>query len=407
MLSQFYPPVAGGQERHVQGLAAALASRGHHVEVLTTATPALGSGASDEHVGDVTLRIHRARTTAQRVGRLYSDPERPHATPFPDLAMSRAVRDLLAWGSYDVVHAHDWIVQSALSPARRARVPVVLTLHDYSHVCATKRLVLNGTTCPGPAPSRCARCSAVQYGAVGPAIAVANYVAGTQRRRRIFEFIAVSNAVADSCGLGRSGVSFAVVPNFIPDSLVADRPPDTSSLAEGPILYAGDVTTDKGAAVLLQAYQMLDSPPELVLAGRNLLDKPDSVPPGVRMLGVVGHDTVMSLMSSARVVVVPSICADACPTVVLEAMATGRPVVASATGGIGDLVDDGTTGKLVPSADPDALAAAMESVLQSPESATALGRAGLERVRAFTASAVAAKVEAIYERALKWGGADA
>jgi glycosyltransferase involved in cell wall biosynthesis len=406
MLSQFYPPVAGGQERHVQGLAAALASRGHHVEVLTTATPSSGSGTSEETVGDVAVRIHRVRSTAQRFAGFYSDPERPHATPFPDRAMSRAVGDLLAAGSHDVVHAHDWIVQSALGPAGRARVPVVLTLHDYSHVCATKRLVLNGTTCPGPAPARCATCSAAHYGAIGPAVAAANYVAGIQRRRRISEFIAVSNAVAASCGLGRSGVSYSVVSNFIPDALVTERPPDTSSLAQGPILYAGDVTADKGAEVLLGAYQMLDSPPDLVMAGRNLLEKPDAVPPGVRLLGVVGHDTVMSLMSRARLVVVPSICADACPTVVLEAMATGRPVVGSATGGIGDLVDDGTTGKLVPSADPDALAAAMESVLRSPESATVLGRAGLERVRGFTASAVAAKVEAIYERALM-GRADA
>jgi glycosyltransferase involved in cell wall biosynthesis len=406
MLSQFYPPVAGGQEYHVQGLAAALAGRGHHVDVLTTATPSSGSGVSYENVGESTVLIHRARSTAQRVGSFYSDRERPHAPPFPDRAMSRAVGDLLAAGGHDVVHAHDWIVQSALSPARRAGVPVVLTLHDYSHVCATKRLVLNGTTCPGPAPARCARCSAAQYGAIGPAVAAANYVARTQRRRRIAQFIAVSNAVADSCGLGRSGVSYTVVSNFIPDALVAERPPDASALAEGPILYAGDVTADKGAEVLLDAYQMLDSPPELVLAGRNLLDKPDAVPPGVRVLGVVGHDTVMSLMSGARVVVVPSICADACPTVVLEAMARGRPVVASATGGIGDLVDDGTTGKLVPSADPDALAAAMESVLRSPASAAALGRAGLERVRGFTASAVAAKVEGVYERARMWRDAD-
>jgi glycosyltransferase involved in cell wall biosynthesis len=320
--------------------------------------------------------------------------------------MSRSVGDLLAAGRHDVVHAHDWIVQSALGPARRAGVPVVLTLHDYSHVCATKRLVLDGTTCPGPAPARCTKCSAAQYGTIGPAVAAANYLARLQRNRRISEFIAVSNAVADSCRLGRSGVSYSVVPNFIPDSLVAEHAPDSSSLAEGPILFAGDVTADKGAEVLLDAYRTLDAPPELVLAGRNLLEKPDAVPPGVRTLGVVGHDTVMSLMSSARLVVVPSICADACPTVVLEAMARGRPVVASAIGGIGDLVDDGTTGKLVPSADPNALAAAMESVLQSPESATALGRAGLERVRGFTASAVAAKVEAVYERALMWRGAD-
>ena len=88
---------------------------------------------------------------------------------------------------------------------------------------------------------------------------------------------------------------------------------------------------------------------------------------------------------------------DACPTVLLEAMAVGRPVVAAASGGIVDLVDDGVTGLLVPPGDPAALATALSTILDDPRRASAMGRAGLERVRPFTASAVVGRLEELYD----------
>jgi glycosyltransferase involved in cell wall biosynthesis len=101
------------------------------------------------------------------------------------------------------------------------------------------------------------------------------------------------------------------------------------------------------------------------------------------------------------VVIVPSIVLDACPTVVLEAMAAGRPVVASSSGGIVDLVEDGVTGTLVPPGDVVALARALTSMIEDPAMAMAMGRNGLERVRAYTASAIASQVESVYREAVR------
>ena len=84
-------------------------------------------------------------------------------------------------------------------------------------------------------------------------------------------------------------------------------------------------------------------------------------------------------MQTACVVVVPSIVPDCCPTVVLEAMAVGRPVVAAASGGIVDLVDDGVTGLLVPPGDPDALSTALSAVVDDRDTAAAMGREALAR----------------------------
>jgi glycosyltransferase involved in cell wall biosynthesis len=69
------------------------------------------------------------------------------------------------------------------------------------------------------------------------------------------------------------------------------------------------------------------------------------------------------------------------PISILEAMAAGLAVVASDVGGVSELVVDGTTGLLVPPADPDALAAALDRLLADPELRRRLGAAGLERAR--------------------------
>ncbi len=391
LLTQFYPPVAGGQEQHVRNLSHALAGRGHHVEVATIDTTGTEGPTLD---GAVT--VHRIRTTTQRVPRIYSDASRPHAMPIIDPALRAAIGRLLATGRFDILHAHDWSVGSALGPARRSRVPVVLTQHDYSHVCATKRFMRGDEVCAGPAPVACLRCASSWHGpVVGPGVAVANAVGRRSRRKHVDAFIPVSSVVARNTRLpGRS--PYAVIPNFVPDDLLLD---EASPRPDGPIVFIGDLSRDKGIEVLLEAHRLGGLPP-LVLAGRQLEHTPLVLPDDVELRGLLGHAEVMELMQTARIVVVPSIVPDCCPTVVLEAMAVGRPVVAASSGGIVDLVDPGVTGLLVPPDDTEALASALSTVADDPEAAAAMGRAALQRARLFTASAVVGRIEQLYERLL-------
>ena len=95
--------------------------------------------------------------------------------------------------------------------------------------------------------------------------------------------------------------------------------------------------------------------------------------------------------------VLPSICLDACPTTVLEAMASGRPVVATTTGGIAMIVD-GESGLLVPPGDEHNLAEAMARLLNDAGLRSRLAAGSQERVRQFTASAVAERLEGVYAR---------
>lgn len=400
LLAQFLPPVSGGEERHVWNLARALASRSHDVTLLGFATDAEVAGETTEEG----VRIVRVRTAASRLPVLYSDPQRPHALPLPDPVVSRAIRQELRTGRYDVVHAHNWIVNSALGPVARAGVPLAMTLHDYSHICATKRLMEYGKRrCPGPAPKRCFSCAADHYGLPNGVVTVtANAWSARRRAKGITKVAAVSSAVAEAVALPGEGwlhsarLDARVIHNFIPDEIVLDDIPPTAQ--DAPLLFVGDLSPDKGIQTLLDAYAVLDNPPRLVLAGRSTHEW--RFPGGADWVGPLPHAEVVGLFRSARAVVVPSVWADPCPTVVLEAMAAGRPVVAAASGGIVDMVVDGVTGRLVPPGDVPALAEALSHVLGDSQRAAAYGAAGRDRSREFTISAIVERIEQMYRDAV-------
>ena len=115
------------------------------------------------------------------------------------------------------------------------------------------------------------------------------------------------------------------------------------------------------------------------------------------------HDSLPSCYAAADVVVVPSVVdstgdRDGLPNVVLEAMASARPVVASDVGAIGTAVRDGVTGRLVPPGDPEALAAALAGLVDRPDLRLALGAEGRRVVeRGFDLAACTAAFRAALE----------
>jgi glycosyltransferase involved in cell wall biosynthesis len=109
------------------------------------------------------------------------------------------------------------------------------------------------------------------------------------------------------------------------------------------------------------------------------------------------RDDPHAVLRQLDVVALPS-WTEGLPLVVLEALAHGRPVVATPVGGTPELVTDGVTGLLVPPRDPHALAAALRRLLDDPELARRLGEAGRERVaQDFSASKMGQRVLEIYE----------
>jgi glycosyltransferase involved in cell wall biosynthesis len=176
--------------------------------------------------------------------------------------------------------------------------------------------------------------------------------------------IAASTALAESArGLG--AVQVRVIPSGV------DLPHEVGEEASPPeVLYAGRLSAEKGVEELLEATRGLN----LVVAGDGPLR--GRVPSA---LGFVPHDSLERLYARAAVVACPSR-REGFGVACLEAMAHARPVVATAVGGLRDLVVDGETGLVVPSRDPAALRTALDQLLGDPALRRRLGSAG--RLRA-------------------------
>ena len=173
LLAQFFPPDIGGEERHVFNLANTLAERGHEVAVATQRM----ADVPDQETLASGVRVHRFATAAMRLPGVYST-SRTHHPPLPDPLGVRELARITRQERPQVVHAHNWIVNSAVALRRSSptgpRFGLVLTLHDFSHVCATKRLMRMGSACEGPAVARCLPCATAHYGpALGPLTAAA------------------------------------------------------------------------------------------------------------------------------------------------------------------------------------------------------------------------------------------
>jgi glycosyltransferase involved in cell wall biosynthesis len=182
--------------------------------------------------------------------------------------------------------------------------------------------------------------------------------------RRAELVVAVSSAIAERARQ-HGAFDVRVIPNGV------DEKPSGKEAEPPFVLYAGRLSKEKGVLELAEAARGLP----LVVAGDGPLR---SRVPGAR--GFVLRDELETLFSSAAVVACPSR-REGFGVTCLEAMAYGKPVVASAVGGLLDLVVDGETGLLVPPRDTAALRRALERLQGDADLRRRLGAAGRERAR--------------------------
>jgi glycosyltransferase involved in cell wall biosynthesis len=407
MLAQFYAPVLGGEEQMVEALSISLSERGHEVAVATLRQPGLPA----EELRDG-VRVHRLGGIAQRFGRLFSEDGRRHAPPAPDPETVLALRRVIARERPDVVHAHNWLAYAYLPLRRGNPAANVLTLNDYSLVCATKRLMRKGDLCSGPGVLKCVACASGHYGrVVGPPVALLTMLGRRAFGHEVDLFLPVSADVARRCGLAAAQLPHDVVPNF---RLERGPPPGAEGslltrLPDGPfILFVGDVSTDKGVAVLLEAHARMATRLPLVLIGRTNQRALVQEGEGVISLGLLPHDAVLAAWSRCAIGVVPSIWPEPFGIVAIEAMAAGVPIVVSRIGGLPEIVIDGESGILAEPGDAAGLADALDRLAADPELRARLGAGARARVREFSAATVVPRYEQAYARALATrGGAGA
>jgi glycosyltransferase involved in cell wall biosynthesis len=170
-----------------------------------------------------------------------------------------------------------------------------------------------------------------------------------------------------------------VIPNGIRDLVLADRVAwDDARLK---VLFVGRLDRQKGVDVLLDAVRGLGASVcvrivgDQVLTGQLSLAASNTLP-HVEFLGWMGHAEVAAQLNAADLVVMPSRW-EGFGLVAVEAMRAGKPVVASAVGGLPEIVVDGVTGRLVPVGDAAALGTAL--VAQNRASLGRMGEAGRAR----------------------------
>ena len=322
--------------------------------------------------------------------RLHGDADGPRFAPALEtlsigLAMARDPVDA------DVAHAHTWYADMAGLWIRTLhRIPLIVTLHSMEALRPWKADQL------------------------GTGYLLSSWIEKTavESADRV---IAVSARMREDI-LGHFGVDPArvvVIHNGIdPDRFRHTEARDAlDRLGVRPpyALFVGRITDQKGIFHLLEAAPALPPGVQLVFCA-SAPDTPEiearlrrAVPGHPNVLWInemVPVEDVVQLYSHAAVFVCPSVY-EPFGLINLEAMACETPVVASAVGGILEVVEDGVTGLLVPPARPGDLAAALRRVLDNPELGRRLGRAGRRRVEErFSWASVAERTEQVYGEAI-------
>jgi alpha-maltose-1-phosphate synthase len=379
LLTREYPPHIYGGAGVVVGQLAEALGRLMPVEVRC-----FGERAASESTERVTLRGY---TPWDRVG---AGQDKPRYAPALEtlsiaLAMTRDPVDA------QVAHAHTWYADMAGLWIRTVhRIPLCVTLHSMEPLRPWKADQLGS----GYLLSSWIEKTAVE---------AADRVIAVSRKMRddILEHFQVDPA------------KVVVIHNGIdPDKFRRTEARDALArrgVREPYVLFVGRITDQKGIFHLLEAAPKLPSGVQVVLCA-SAPDTPEiearlkqALPkhPNVLWIGeMVPVSEVVQLYSHASVFVCPSVY-EPFGLINLEAMACETPVVASAVGGIVEVVEDGKTGVLVEPARPDALAAAIRALLDDPARGRAMGRAGRQRVEAqFSWSRVAERTREVYADAI-------
>ncbi len=404
LVTKFYY-LSGGAERYVFDVEDMLREAGHEVAIFSMYDPRNRASAHAKHFISP-VRFRTDLPLAQKV--------RAAAHAIWSREARWKLRNLLAEiGRPDIVHLHSYLFQltpSILAPLVRTGAPIVHTCHDYAQVCVNQHLYNHrtGRICEAclrhgrlaPLWTRCIKGS-FAASAVGCAAGlVDHYLARTHRRvRRFMCFSEFIRGKLIEGGLPAERV--ARLPLFT--RALARSEPDTAGDA---MVYFGRLVPQKGIGTFLDAARLAPEIPCRVLGNGPLGKEVQSriARDALKNVELLGHregDDLWHALASARAVLIPSEWYEPFGLVILEAMAAGRPVIASDIAGPAEIVSDGKTGLLFAPGDAEALARCMRRLWADPTEARQLGAAGRAEVSAqYTPEAHFNLLMREYEKAL-------
>jgi len=443
-----YPPLShGGTQQYTAAVARHLCAAGHSVTVL-----AYSPGDSAEVLASEELMA------GQRVIWLSFDPRRSANPMLEEYANPRVAERLeRLWRTErpDLLHVtYPGLLSTAtVAVARSLAIPTVVTLTDMWAICPVGTMLRHdGVLCPGPDDvGHCIRCVTGMgprgrpYAALARSIPrsawrtlarasetsalrsvrYASWLAALAARpTRVRETLLSADALLSP---GRFAVhmferngfpadSVRVMPHGIEAPETFRRTSQLAGTAAGTLRlgYIGPLARFKGAHVPLEAFQALPAGKDLTLAyfgaiperssadryARGLLRAIEATP-GVTHRGPYAHALVADVLAQIDVLIVPSLCYENTPMVMYEALASGTPVIATAEGGMRELVEELGGGWLFPRGDAQALAALLARLRSHPDEVRAM--AGTIRPVPRLADHVAA-LEGVYACVASAGG---
>jgi phosphatidyl-myo-inositol alpha-mannosyltransferase len=362
----------GGVNRHVEALAEQFIARGDHVRVLAPWDPP----------DAISRRLHRSQPELREapdylvpLGRtlgIGANGAVSNLSSFPEGPI--ALRRELRAGNYDVVHVHEPLAPLIGWDAMTSReAPVVGTFHAYS----TKAFPNHTATLLG----------------------------ARRRLNQLSARIAVSEAAAWT-GRRWFGGEYTIVPNGVDIEAAPLGPKPPSD--ELRLLFVGRAEERKGLPVLLAAFQALVEhvPARLTVVGADpeeisrRVSDPDLMK-HIDVLGKVSDSILWRQLAEADLLCAPSLAGESFGMVLIEAMAAGTGVVASAIAGYSDVVTNGVDGVLVPPADPQALGEELQLLAHEPKRIAAMGEAGRRSAQRYAWPRIAEQVTEVYERAIE------
>ena len=350
----------GGVTAHVSQLARELSLLGHQVQVLAPHSPSRECPDPESFVP---------------LGR--SVPV-PSGGSIARVSLSwwlyRRIRALLEQESYDIIHLHE-----PLAP--------ILPLFVLEHSNAVNIGTFH------------AYCSRQHLYRLGHPIV-------KRWHQRLHGRIAVSPAAMSYVQRGFP-MEYKIIPNGIDVDHFAQGVEPWPQFHDGKtnLLFVGRLEKRKGLKYLLEAYSRLkwELPNiRLIVVGPGNLDKDShrilaaSNPQDVVLAGRVSYDHLARYYATADIFCAPATGAESFGIVLLEAMAAGKPIVASDIDGYNGIIRHGRQGLLFPKRDTEAMASALKYLVLNPGLAQQLGKAGRTMVEQYRWSSVAKQVESYY-----------
>jgi glycosyltransferase involved in cell wall biosynthesis len=376
MIAHSFYRLPGGEDSYV-GQQVPLLARRHDVELVARRNAELTSGIATA-----------ARMTISR-------PEQ------------RRVEEAIERFAPQVVHLHN--AYPAFGPAvhlaaRRKRVPLVMTVHNFRLRCPNGYMFTEGAAC-----RRCERgvyahavlhrcfASRSQSATYASALWVHRFVLRLQDKVELF--VTPSEFVRRRLlEWGIEARRVAVVRNFTAVEPGTADPGDFG-------MYLGRLSGEKGVDVLLRALKAAADPPFRIVGDgplRTALVKlaGDLGLRRTEFLGQIAPEEVPGLLRSARLLAVPSVWDENAPIAALEAMAAGRPLVVTATGGLPELIRGGEGLACAPG-DAAQLAQRIRALFDDDELCVRTGERALQRARAeFSPEHHLERLEGVYDRVI-------